>query len=285
MAPPERLEEFSYKEFHVVVERTGNQIRAVARDHKHDEVDGITGETLSEVRSDIKCRLNHISQDYAGVGSAINLFRRAFPGGFESKYYVFRERAYKDTRSRFMVENLREDQIDELLARGDFDTIGSLAKRAFSTSNLYSQYELIKFGDALKVKGLAKPFAELLRELLYGDFDQSLEDLAHLLRPHDAAKWPILSFWPFFRFPDLHMFLKPMMVQRCAERMGYDLHYESLPNRDTYHSLLGFAEFVREGIADLEPKDNIDIQSFIYAIDKEGYVRDAIRDRERRRMA
>ena len=284
MTPPECLEEFSYKEFHVVVDQIGDRIRAIARDYQDEEVEGVTGEALNEVRSDIKCRLNHISQDYAGIGSAVNVFRRAFPSGFPSDYYVHRERAYKDTRSKFMVENLAKHQLDELLAGGDFEAIGSLAKRAFSTSNLYSQYELMKFGNALKVKGLVEPFARLLRELLYGDFDQSLEDLAHLLKPHDAAKWPILTFWPFFRFPKRHMFLKPIMVQRCAERMGYDLHYQALPNRDTYRSLLGFAKFVREGIADLEPKDNIDIQSFLYAIDKSGYVRAAIKDREARGM-
>ena len=46
--------------------------------------------------------------------------------------------------------------------------------------------EQMDFGDALKVKGFAKSFAELLRELLYGDYDRSLEDLAHLL---EAAVW------------------------------------------------------------------------------------------------
>jgi hypothetical protein len=76
------------------------------------------------------------------------------------------------------------------------------------------------------------------------------------------------------------MFLKPTIVQTCAQRMGYELHYEPLPNRATYRSLLGFTEFLREGIATLEPKENIDLQTFMYAVGKDGYVQRAIRDRE-----
>ena len=66
------------------------------------------------------------------------------------------------------------------------------------------------------------------------------------------------------------------MVQNCAERMGYDLHYKSPPSRNAYRSLLDFTEFLRKGIAELEPKDNIDIQTFMYVVSKEGYVREAI---------
>jgi hypothetical protein len=77
------------------------------------------------------------------------------------------------------------------------------------------------------------------------------------------------------------MFLKPTIVQTCAERMGYDLHYEPLPNPETYRSLLGFTEFLRDGIAALEPKDNIDLQTFMYVVGKGGYVQHAVSDRER----
>jgi hypothetical protein len=64
--------------------------------------------------------------------------------------------------------------------------------------------------------------------------------------------------------------------------MGYEFHYDSTPNRETYASLLGLSALVREGIAALEPKENINMQSFIYMIGKEGYVRKAVEDREGR---
>jgi hypothetical protein len=135
---------------------------------------------------------------------------------------------------------------------------------------------------AVESNGVALPFAKGLREILYGNFDEALEGLARLLEPYAAATWPILTFWPFFRFPERHMFLKPTIVQACAARMGYELQYDSQPNADTYRSLLEFTKFLRKGIAKLEPKDNIDLQTFMYVVGKEGYVRDAIRDRETR---
>jgi hypothetical protein len=65
------------------------------------------------------------------------------------------------------------------------------------------------------------------------------------------------------------MFMQPVAARRCAARMGYEFHYDSTPNRETYASLLGLSDLVRERIASLEPKDNIDMQSFIYVIGKE----------------
>jgi hypothetical protein len=121
-----------------------------------------------------------------------------------------------------------------------------------------------------------------LHRLLYEDFDPALEELASLLQPYNAAKWTVLTYWLFFRFPERHMFMQPVVARKCAARMGYELHYETTPNRETYRSLFGLSAFLREGIAALEPKDNIDMQSFIYVIGKEGYVREAVEDREGR---
>jgi hypothetical protein len=207
---------------------------------------------------------------------------KAFPGGFKSERYKSVERKYKDKTTQFIANNLSEERIRQLLMKTDCAEIGAAARRAVATSNLCFRNEQMALGDALKSKGTAKPFAEGLRGLLYGGFEAALEDLAHLLKPYNAAKWPILTFWPFFRFPDRHMFLKPTLVQACADRMGYELHYASTPNRDTYRSLLDFTRFVREGIAALEPEDNIDVQSFMYVVATGGYVRDMIAEREAR---
>ena len=208
------------------------------------------------------------------------MFLKIFPDGFGSDFYKFDERAYKDDAADFMERALSQEHIDELIASDNCGEVAALALRALN--NLVDRrYEKPALSGALKSEGVALPFAIGLRELLYGDFESALERMTALLRPCNAAKWPILTFWPFFRFPERHMFLKPTIVQTCAERMGYELHYEPLPNRETYRSLLGFTEFLRNGIATLEPKDNIDLQTFMYVVGKDGYFRDAISARER----
>ncbi len=48
------------------------------------------------------------------------------------------------------------------------------------------------------------------------------------------------------------------------------------PAVESYRSLLEFTDFVRDGIASLEPADNIDVQSFMYVIGAPGYVRETV---------
>jgi hypothetical protein len=39
--------------------------------------------------------------------------------------------------------------------------------------------------------------------------------------------------------------------------------------------------YIRNGIRSLEPRDNIDVQTFMYVVGKEGYVAEAAADRKK----
>jgi hypothetical protein len=67
------------------------------------------------------------------------------------------------------------------------------------------------------------------------------------------------------------MFLKPNVTRVAAREYGFDFAYQSKPNWETYASLLAFAERVRADNADLEPRDMIDLQSFIWVQGSEEY--------------
>jgi hypothetical protein len=278
MSPPRRLGEFDYREFKVVLAQDSGQIRAMARDSKGKQVAEASGRAMDHVKSEIKACLNHLSQDFFGIEGAINLFRQAFPDAFQCEYYHDRERIYKDQTTTFILARLGEGPIDDLLARGEYRAVGILAKQ--SLNNLVFANEQMALGDALKTARVHQPFAEGFRELLYGDFGAALRQLVNVLGPYKAAKWPILTFWPFFRFPDRHMFLKPTIVKECARRLGYEFDYQPMPNLETYRSLLQVTDLLRKDIAVLQPKDNIDVQSFMHVVAKEGYVRGALRDHE-----
>jgi hypothetical protein len=62
--------------------------------------------------------------------------------------------------------------------------------------------------------------------------------------------------------------------------VGYELGYDARPNLTTYRPFLGLTDFIRRGIVALGPRENIDIQSFMCAVGKEGHVRDALDRRE-----
>jgi hypothetical protein len=64
------------------------------------------------------------------------------------------------------------------------------------------------------------------------------------------------------------MFLKPTVTADFADRVGHDFHhrYEAEPNEDTYLALLDLVTATRMAITSLEPRDNLDIQSFIWVV-------------------
>lgn len=73
------------------------------------------------------------------------------------------------------------------------------------------------------------------------------------------------------KVPELHIFLKPKVTQAAARTYGFDFQYQSKLSWETYASLLEFAETIGSDLADLKPRDMIDIQSFIWALGSSEY--------------
>ena len=83
--------------------------------------------------------------------------------------------------------------------------------------------------------------------------------------------WPLVTVFGFIARPDQHIFLKPNVTKIAAQKYGFDFHYQSKPNWETYASLLEFAETVRRENHDLKPRDMIDLQSFIWVQGSDEY--------------
>jgi hypothetical protein len=83
--------------------------------------------------------------------------------------------------------------------------------------------------------------------------------------------WPVVTVFGFIALPEKHFFLKPMVTKTAAEKYDYPFDYVSKPNWHTYSSVLGFAETVRRDVADLKPRDMIDLQSFIWVMGSDEY--------------
>jgi hypothetical protein len=131
--------------------------------------------------------------------------------------------------------------------------------------------------DAVKGKG-AKIFAEGLFNFLHGKkeirirFDEFIECVSSLPRKQTRVlTWPLVTVFGFIAQPGKHIFLKPRVTQKAAQRFGFAFDYRSKPAWDTYQSLLDFAESVRKATADLKPRDMIDLQSFIWVAGSEEY--------------
>jgi hypothetical protein len=205
-------------------------------------------------------------------------FLRFFPGGFADETYVDWERGYKwEAHERWMAL-LAPNAFRTLLRERRFAEIAAHAVSIESRTNLLFSFEKMALRDAVKPPEGAEAFAEGLYQFLHGRaaderrFEQWCETVAALPRRQTRVlTWPIVTVFGFVAQPDRHMFLKPNVTRVAAREYGMDFTYASRPNWDTYASLLDFATRVLRDQRDLDPKDMIDAQSFIWVQGSDEY--------------
>ncbi len=280
--PARQVNSFHHREFQVVVAQNDDgSFVAIGRDKDRKELARLTADSQDAVTNEIKTALNAKSNDFVDINGAINLFRKPFPEDFADPFFRHHEGDYKENARLFIIEHLDKDVLETLLSTKSFEQISVNALRCVQKTNLPSPFEKTKLNGFVSKEKNHEPFSNALYDLLYGnDFDNSLKSMAKLLAPDDAAKWPIITYWPFFCLPDQHMYMKPEIVQNTAYRLGFELSYESYPNPQSYKSLLELTDFIRDGISEMKPSSNIDIQSFMYVVAKDNYVAEAIECRK-----
>ena len=137
--------------------------------------------------------------------------------------------------------------------------------------NLLAVQELAALREGLRDAAAAELFYRSLLSLIRSgpgpaEFEAYADAVASL--PAQGAtttdKWTIATILPFLARPDTFMFLKPLVTQKAAGRLAFDLHYNPHPNRTTYDALLHMSQLHMQKLADLHPRDFIDIQSFIW---------------------
>ncbi|MEO8432595.1 MAG: hypothetical protein ABI592_13870 [Acidobacteriota bacterium] len=205
-------------------------------------------------------------------------FLRIFPGGFEDETYLDWERNYKAEAHAAWIESLGAGKLRSLLRARQYAEIASTAVRIESRTNLLFSFEKMAVRDAVKEAEGARLFAEGLHDFLHGRgseerrFERWCETVGSLPRRQTRVlTWPVATVFGFLAAPDRHIFLKPNVTRAAAERYGYDFLYRSRPGWATYASLLDFAETIRRDQRDLEPRDLIDIQSFIWVQGSDEY--------------
>jgi hypothetical protein len=198
-------------------------------------------------------------------------FLRIFPNGFRDENYLAWERDYKWEAHRRWTDLLDQTTYRSLLRKGDFAEIAARAVGIEARTNLIFSFEKMALRDAVKSAAGARSFATGLYEFVYGagsterKFENWCAVIAKLPRKQTrVSTWPIVTVFGFIAQPDRHIFLKPNVTRVAAHQFGFHFHYESRPGWRTYASLLEFASAVRGQLIDLQPRDMIDIQSFIW---------------------
>ena len=206
-------------------------------------------------------------------------FLRFFPAGFRDEEYVELERAYKEDAHRAWTEQLGPREYKRLLRAGEHAELAARAIRIESRTNLLFSFEKMALRDAVKAPGGARTFAVGLDQLLHGRgdlgarFEGWIEAVASLPRKQTRVlTWPAVTVFPFLADPETHFFFKPMVTRAAARAYGVELAYASRPSWPIYDELLRFTARVRRDLRDLAPRDQIDIQSFLWVLGSDEYA-------------
>lgn len=208
-------------------------------------------------------------------------FLGTFAGGFRDGTYLSWERDYKWEAHERWSDALDVRQFKALLRSRAFSEIAARAIRVEQRTrhSMLFSFEKMALRDAIRSHDGAQLFAEGLFEFLHGGgvlarrFERWVAAVGSLPRRQTRVlTWPMVTVWGFLAQPERHIFLKPVVTKRAAEAYEFPLRYRSRPGWDEYESLLEFAALVKRDLADLRPRDMIDIQSFLWVQGSDEYA-------------
>jgi len=209
-------------------------------------------------------------------------FLRIFPDGFYDERYIAWEHAYKWKAHKLWINTLGQEEFKRLIRQREFPEIATraLAVESRCTPPFLFSFEKMALRDALKTSNGASIFADGLYNLLHGKsplkerFVEWVIAVSELPRKQSRVlSWPIVTFYPYIAQPKKHMIMKPTAMRVAAEELGFDLEYSSKPSFTTYERLLKFGDLTREAIEDLKPRNNHDVQTFLWVIGSAEYER------------
>jgi hypothetical protein len=205
-------------------------------------------------------------------------FLRHFPKGFRDETYLDWERDYKWSAHERWEEALGEDAFRKLLSGSDYATIAARAIAIESRTNLLFSFEKMALRDAVKSFTGGRAFATGLFDLLHGsgEMAERFDDWCGVVgglprRQTRVLTWPVVTVFGFLAQPSQHFYLKPNVTRRAFESYGLPFDYDSKPRGRTYAELLALAGKVKRDLVSLQPRDMIDIQSFLWVQGSDEY--------------
>lgn len=173
---------------------------------------------------------------HLSLPKAIERFLDLFPLGFKDENYLKEERDYKIEAHELMQELLNKEDFQGLLSSGNYEEVCKRSLRVVNKTNLIFPNEKMALKDGLKSAEQQERFANDLYQLLYGneEMEERFTNFSNTLQEMEAAKWTIISYFPFICHPDQHMFLKPTISQHAAAIIRFELNYQPQLNWLTY---------------------------------------------------
>jgi len=205
-------------------------------------------------------------------------FLHYFPKGYRGQKFQHWERDYKWKAHETWEQQLGKPLFKQLILEKSYPEIVRRALSIESRTNLLFSFEKMALRDAVRAPGNAETFAKELYAWIYGagnmetKFNSYRDTLASLpVKQTRVVTWPVLTIFGFIADPHKHIYLKPTVTRMAAAKYQFDFEYSSTPEWNVYQSLLAFAKQVATDTKRFEPRDMIDIQSFIWVLGSEEY--------------
>ncbi|ESY81895.1 hypothetical protein X740_07990 [Mesorhizobium sp. LNHC221B00] len=219
------------------------------------------GENADEVWQRLHDDAGKSDPKYFGFDGARNRFLKFFPNGFHSEGYASQERDYK------LVAKAKLDETVPLEKATNGKGFGEGVLAVFRATNMLSLFEKTRLQAVLRGPH-ADDFIRAAARFTLDGGKPNLLGMEQALKPHESAKWTVVTYLPYLWRPDTHMFLKPEATKDFATRVGHRFasDYEARLHLPVYESLLDLAAKATQELADMQPRDRIDIQSFIWVV-------------------
>ena len=225
-------------------------------------IDGEPGETQEELWQRLRSAALREDPLFFGYAGAVARFKAIFPNGFEDSRYLKQERNYK-----IRAQKQLNQQVPIAEAAAGLVSIDSVVATFQKTNLVHWQGERPMIVDALR-GGDGVKLVQHLANFALGEWDR-LPTIAAICSRYEAAKWPIVTYLPFLWDSGReHALLRYKPTTAFAARVGHTFQgdYDSRLDRAVYESLLDLFETTRKEIADLNPTDWIDVQSFVWVV-------------------
>jgi len=205
---------------------------------------------------------------YQSLPQSIQYFLEKYPEGFYGTKFKEEERDYKTKTHNLSLELLGEEEFSSLLDNNDYSEIVKRSLKIVNSTNLIFPNEKMSLKDGLNSQESKEIFSKTLNHLLYGDdeLEVRFNGFIKILNNMDSSKWTIVSYFLFIFQPEKYMFVKPTITQYCSELCGYEINYNPKLNWLTYKSVLDFSNYLFDELLELEPRDMIHVQSFMWCI-------------------
>lgn len=170
-------------------------------------------------------------------------FFAIYPGGFDDEELKKMTKKHNFAKvSKFVKEVCSE----ESLKRGIY-AIDDIM-RVVSKSSMVSVFEKMRFRDLVREFDVTEKVlvVQAVRELVHGDEEEGFNQLYNLLSPYKLAKWPILTVFRAYCYPEYDVLVKPTTVKKIIKYLELeDVVYSPKASYEFYQKYREHINFLK----------------------------------------